>query len=121
MNLKPILSYFVSATSLITCLVLATSISSTAFADETMQNGQSLEIPVSSKSAITQYDLNLASTKELASIKGIGIKKAQAIVAYRELHGEFESVEQVTKVKGLGNKLLQKLTPYIIVNPKQNK
>ena len=121
MNLKPILSYFVSATSLITYLVLATSISTTAFADETMQNGQSLEIQLSSNSEITQYDLNLASTKELASIKGIGIKKAQAILAYRELHGDFESIEQVTKVKGLGSKLLQKLSPYIIVNPKHKK
>ena len=46
---------------------------------------------------------------------GIGEVKAQAIIAYREAYGPFRSVEELTLVKGIGEKTLQKLLPYICV------
>jgi competence protein ComEA len=52
-------------------------------------------------------DINSASVKELTTIKGIGSKKAQAIVKYRKQHC-FKSVDEIVKVKGLGKKFLQK-------------
>lgn len=42
------------------------------------------------------------------SLKGIGIKKAKAIVAYRDKHGKFKSVEELAKVKGIGSKTIAK-------------
>ena len=52
-------------------------------------------------------DINSASVKELSSLHGIGVKKAKAIVEYRKKHC-FKSVMELTKVKGIGNKTVQK-------------
>ncbi|EGG94561.1 hypothetical protein IMCC1989_2644 [gamma proteobacterium IMCC1989] len=40
-------------------------------------------------------------------LKGIGLKKAQAIVEWRKANGKFISVEQLTEVKGIGEKTVQ--------------
>jgi len=48
-------------------------------------------------------NINTASSKELASaLKGIGASKADAIVMYREEHGPFKALKDLTKVKGIG-------------------
>ena len=52
-------------------------------------------------------DINNASSQELSSLKGIGEKKAEAIVAYRKIHC-FKSVQDIVQVKGIGEKFLQK-------------
>jgi len=46
-------------------------------------------------------DINSAGIKELTSLKGIGNKKATAIIEYRALHC-FKSVDELAKVKGIG-------------------
>ncbi len=61
-------------------------------------------------------DINRADVKELSSLSGIGIKKAQRIVEYRKEKGCFHSVEEFTKVKGIGKKTLDKNRNKIIVN-----
>jgi|LGVF01.2.fsa_nt_gb competence protein ComEA len=61
-------------------------------------------------------NINTADAQVLSkNIKGVGLKKAQAIVAYREKYGVFESVEDLKKVKGIGVKLLEKNTDTIVV------
>ena len=57
--------------------------------------------------AIASVDINTASVKELSILKGIGKKKAEAIVTYRKTHC-FKSVEELTKVKGIGKKIFEK-------------
>ena len=52
-------------------------------------------------------DINNASAKELTSLKGIGVKKAEAIISYRKEHC-FTNVQDITKVKGIGKKFLEK-------------
>jgi len=52
-------------------------------------------------------DINSASVKELFSLKGIGVKKAETIVSYRKAHC-FKNVDEIVKVKGIGKKFLQK-------------
>ncbi|NVD07076.1 ComEA family DNA-binding protein [Vibrio sp. JPW-9-11-11] len=48
-------------------------------------------------------NINQASAEEIADLlQGIGLKKAQAIVTYREQHGDFTSAESLTSVKGIG-------------------
>lgn len=54
-------------------------------------------------------NVNQATAQELADLlSGIGLKKAEAIVAYREEHGDFESVESLVNVKGVGDALLER-------------
>lgn len=55
-------------------------------------------------------DINTASAGELEKgLKGIGPSKAAAIVKYREAHGPFQSVNDLTKVPGIKDKSLEKL------------
>ena len=51
-------------------------------------------------------DVNTAGEKELATLKGVGEKKAKAIVAYRKSHGCFKSVDDFKSVKGIGPKII---------------
>ena len=47
--------------------------------------------------------------KQLTALKGLGKKRAQAIVSYRQAHGAFKSVAGLVKVKGIGQALLKKI------------
>lgn len=58
-------------------------------------------------------NINTASLAQLSLLNGIGATKAQAIIEYRESHGAFSSIEELAKVKGVGDKLVEKNRPYI--------
>ena len=54
-------------------------------------------------------DINNASAEVLAeAIHGVGIKRARAIVSYREEHGAFSSVDELTQVRGIGEKTVER-------------
>ena len=54
-------------------------------------------------------DINTASAEALAgAIHGVGIKRARAIVSYREEHGAFSSVDDLTQVRGIGEKTVER-------------
>ena len=63
-------------------------------------------------------DLNRAGADELTAVPGIGKTLAQRIVAFREEHGPFERVEDLMKVKGIGEKSFQKIRPHVTVGKK---
>lgn len=66
--------------------------------------------------AASQVDINHADAKALAQgLQGIGLSKAEAIVAYREQHGPFRSVEQLDKVKGIGKKTVERNRDNIVL------
>ncbi len=53
--------------------------------------------------AAAAVDINQASAEEIAeALKGVGLSKAQAIVAYRETNGPFGHADELVKVKGIG-------------------
>ena len=53
-------------------------------------------------------NINRASEGELVSLNGIGSSKAQAIILYREMFGDFKTVDELAKVKGIGAKTVEK-------------
>jgi len=52
-------------------------------------------------------DINSADKAELMTLKGIGEKRAEAILAYRASHC-FESIEELTAIKGIGKKFIER-------------
>ncbi len=62
-----------------------------------------------------RININTASAEELTALSGIGETKAKAIVAYRERHGAFSTVEDIIKVYGIGPATFEKIKDYITV------
>jgi competence protein ComEA len=57
-------------------------------------------------------NVNTADAKTIAKeLSGIGLSKAQAIVAHREKNGPFKSAEDLAKVQGIGAKTVEKIKP----------
>lgn len=69
-----------------------------------------VHVRVQSKAdSVQPVNINQADLGQLTSLKGIGPKKAEAIIAYRTAHGAFKSVDDLAKVKGIGAKALARL------------
>ena len=58
-------------------------------------------------------NINTASAKEFQTLPNIGERMANRIIDYRTQHGNFASVDSLQKVKGIGQKTMEKLTPFI--------
>ncbi|CAI0972719.1 ComEA family DNA-binding protein [Serratia entomophila] len=68
--------------------------------------GQSAATPVAEEATVS---INQADAEQLASIlKGVGLKKAEGIVRYREQNGPFTQIEQLQEVPGIGPALFEK-------------
>ncbi len=60
-------------------------------------------------------NINTASMEELMKLPYIGEAKAGAIIDYRTQRGPFQSIQDVTEVRGIGPKIFQKISGYITV------
>lgn len=63
-----------------------------------------------------RVDINRAGKEELMTLAGVGETRAQAILAYRETHGSFSSVEELMQVEGIKEKTYEKLKDQIRIN-----
>ena len=61
-------------------------------------------------------NINTATSEQLTALKGIGLKKAQAIVSYRTQNGQFASAADLANVKGIGLKTVEKNKSLIEVS-----
>ncbi len=56
-----------------------------------------------------RVSINNASAEELAqAMNGVGLKKAQAIVSYREEYGPFKTLDDLKQVPGMGSSLVER-------------
>jgi competence protein ComEA len=60
-----------------------------------------------------KIDINTATVAQLESLPHIGTKTAQAIIAYRTQHGPFKKADDLTKVRGIGEKTFEELKKHI--------
>lgn len=58
-------------------------------------------------------NINTASLEEIQTLPGIGESKAKAIIEYRNIVGKFESIEDILKVNGIGEKLYEEIKVYL--------
>lgn len=72
-----------------------------SFADEAAL--ETTQMPVSAL-----LNINTASAEQLTQMKGIGSKKAEAIVRFREENGPFASLDSLTMVRGIGTATIEK-------------
>ena len=64
-----------------------------------------------------RIDINTATVGELALLPGVGEGKAAAIVAHRNAHGPFASVDALIEVKGIGTQTLDAMRPQVVAIP----
>ena len=67
-------------------------------------------------------NINTATAEEIAdSLSGIGLSKAEKIVEYRQTNGNFEHVDELVNVKGLGIKTIDKNRDLIVLSAQAGK
>lgn len=62
-----------------------------------------------------KVNINTATVEELKTLKGIGEKKAEAIIEYRKQNGSFKNKEELMKVRGIGKKLYESFQERVVV------
>lgn len=81
-------------------------------------NSELAQAPTSQKKEVGKegkVNINTATVEELKTLKGIGEKKAEAIIEYRKKNGSFKNKEELMKVRGIGKKLYESFQERVIV------
>ncbi|MFC2166106.1 ComEA family DNA-binding protein [Acidobacteriota bacterium] len=78
----------------------------------------SVHIQAHSVTPEKKIDINTASVSELQKLPRIGEKVAQRIVDFRKQHGDFKKIEEIMKVKGVGEKTFKLIKDLIVVKTK---
>ena len=68
--------------------------------------------------ALAVVNINTATKEELTSLKGVGDKRAQEIIDYRKKNGNFKSVDDLGKVPGIGPGLMKQIRSDVTVTGK---
>lgn len=78
------------------------------------KNEQVQEVAAVSKGE-EKVQINAASKEQLEKITGIGSRKAESILKYREEHGPFQKIEDLLDIDGIGVKSLERIKDQIII------
>ncbi len=62
-----------------------------------------------------KVNINTATAEELSTLEGIGEMKAESIIEFRGNHGHFTKIEDLKNVKGIGDKIFEKIKDQITV------
>ena len=72
-------------------------------------------ITTNNNNPIGKININTASKEELMTLNGIGESKANDIIKYRETNGNFETIEDIKKITGIGDNVFAKIQEDITV------
>lgn len=86
-----------------------------------LSDGQKIVVPAYGETpatAITSSEealinINTATTNDLMKLPGVGEVRANAMIAYREAHGGFKTIEELKEVSGIGEKSFEQLKPHV--------
>jgi len=67
------------------------------------------------KSGIIKIDINKGTAEDFEKLPGIGKATALKIIKYRDSAGRFKKLEEITNVRGIGEKTFKKIEPYIFI------
>jgi competence ComEA-like helix-hairpin-helix protein len=73
--------------------------------------------PAQKKPPAKPLDLNTATVEQLTQLPGVGPVTAQAIVDFRKKSGPFRRVEDLLAIRGITDRRLKQLRPYVTVQP----
>ena len=83
------------------------------------QSTEQTQYTSSTDETLGRININTADLDELQQLPGIGQVLAQRIIDYREEHGDFKSISELTNVSGIGTERLNKIMDYITVGGSQ--
>lgn len=94
-----------------------TVLNKTVTISEAHSTGQKISNKNGNSESSIDYPINIntCTVDDLVTINGIGEKKASAIVEYRAVIGGYTSVEEIKNIKGIGDKVFDKISPYLCV------
>ncbi|NVK25699.1 MAG: helix-hairpin-helix domain-containing protein [Gammaproteobacteria bacterium] len=93
--------------------VTLASLQAQAFESQRLTNiGEST---TQSTKVVAKLNVNEATLEQLMAIKGLGEVKAQAILDYIEKHGKLVSLDELTEVRGIGKKLVSKVSHQLTI------
>lgn len=76
---------------------------------------QQSSVPTRTSSSLTKININTATLEELQTLPRIGPAIAQRIIDYRKEHGPFKRIEDLLKVRGIGERVFEQIKDRITV------
>ena len=108
----------IKSTDIISQISTETSQKDVLITDNSTPFTETSELPVSVTESVPEnvlININTATAETLQTLSGIGKTKAAAIVEYRETHGVFSDISEITNVSGIGEKTFEKIRNNITV------
>lgn len=82
-----------------------------------LKDGEHIMIPkIGNRLDEKKVNINKADEKELSSLRGIGKSKAESIIKYREMNGNFTDIEQLKNVRGLKGDIFENIKDLVTVD-----
>ncbi|MCW9706972.1 ComEA family DNA-binding protein [Fodinibius salsisoli] len=89
------------------------AIADTIEADTTDEKSDSETKETTTKADKSRINVNKADRETLKTLPGIGPAYSKRIIEYRQKNGGFKTIEELKKIKGIGEKRLEKLKPFV--------